>query len=193
VHDALLIFDDVQTGGGLTGELWCHRAFGVTLDIVCFGKKFQVCGIMVTPRIDEVEGNVFHTPGRINSTWGGNLVDMLRGLKYLEIIHEERLVENAARMGARLLRGLQELGARHANVSNERGRGLFTAFTLPSREVRDRLRQACWRLGLATLASGERSIRFRPCLNVGAREVDRGIEILDRALGVVLTSEGPGL
>jgi L-lysine 6-transaminase len=57
-HDALLIFDEVQTGGGLTGELWCHRAFGVSPDILCFGKKFQVCGIMVSDRVDEVPDNV---------------------------------------------------------------------------------------------------------------------------------------
>jgi len=142
-HDALLIFDEVQTGGGLTGELWCHQAFGVTPDVLCFGKKFQVCGIMAGPRVDEVPDNVFHTSSRINSTWGGNLVDMIRGLRYLEIIHEDKLCENAARMGGRLVRGLEELGRRHSLVSNVRGRGLFTAFTLPGTEVRNALRQAC--------------------------------------------------
>jgi L-lysine 6-transaminase len=181
-HDALLIFDEVQTGGGLTGELWCHRHFGVTPDILCFGKKFQVCGIMATPRVDEVPENVFHTPGRINSTWGGNLVDMLRGLRYLEIIEEEQLVQHAARMGGRLIHGLEELAVRHAAVSNVRGRGLMTAFTLPSPQARNALRTDCWSRGLATLASGPQSIRFRPCLNVSAAEIDRALEILDRAL-----------
>jgi L-lysine 6-transaminase len=184
-HDALLIFDEVQTGGGLTGALWCYSHFGVTPDIVAFGKKLQVCGIMVSRRIDEVKENVFHTPGRINSTWGGNLADMLRGLRYLEIIEEEKLVENAARMGKRLLVGLGELGARHGDlVSNVRGRALFTAFTLPGTAVRDALRQACWDLGLATLTSGQTAIRFRPCLNVGEREIDQALDILDRALAV---------
>jgi L-lysine 6-transaminase len=184
-HDALLIFDEVQTGGGLTGELWCYSHFGVAPDILAFGKKCQVCGIMAGPRVDEVPDNAFHTPGRINSTWGGNLVDMLRGLRYLEIIEEEGLCKNAARMGTRLCAGLGDLGKRHPDlVSNVRGRGLFTAFTLPSTPVRNALRQACWDLGLATLASGTDSIRFRPCLNVNEREIDQALEILDRALGL---------
>ncbi|MDQ1347935.1 MAG: L-lysine 6-transaminase [Acidobacteriota bacterium] len=182
-HDALLIFDEVQTGGGITGELWCHQHFGVTPDILVFGKKCQVCGIMASKRVDEVPDNVFHTPGRINSTWGGNLVDMVRGLKYLEIIHEDKLVANAAKMGARFLAGLEQLRARHGDlVSNVRGRGLFTAFTLPSTAIRNTLRQACWDLGLATLTSGATSIRFRPGLDVCVPEIDRGLEILDRAL-----------
>ena len=184
-HDALLIFDEVQTGGGLCGELWCYQTFGVAPDILCFGKKLQVCGIMAGPRVDEVRDNVFHTPSRINSTWGGNLVDMMRGLRYLEIIHDEKLVDNAAKMGERLLHGLEELGKRHNDVvSNVRGRGLFTAFTLPTTALRNSLRQACWDLNLATLAAGPESIRFRPCLNVSAKEIDQALEILDRALGI---------
>jgi L-lysine 6-transaminase len=191
-HDALLIFDEIQTGGGITGELWCHRHFGVSPDILCFGKKFQVCGIMASRRVDEVPDNCFHTPGRINSTWGGNLVDMVRGLKYVEIIVEDRLCENAARMGARLLSGLQELGRRHALVSNVRGRGLFTAFTLPSTAHRDRLRQACWDLGLATLTSGPQSIRFRPNLYVCEPEIDRALDTLDRALTLTAAARCSG-
>ncbi len=184
-HDALLIFDEVQTGGGITGRLWAHEHFGVKPDILVFGKKFQVCGIMASKRVDDVAENVFHLPGRINSTWGGNLVDMVRGLKYLEIIHEDRLVENAAKMGARLLAGLEELRGRYPDlVTNVRGRGLFTAFTLPSAELRNKLRQACWDLGLATLTSGATSIRFRPGLDVCVPEIDRGLETLDRALKV---------
>jgi L-lysine 6-transaminase len=185
-HEALLIFDEVQTGGGLCGELWCYQTLGgVAPDILCFGKKYQVCGIMAGPRVDEVKDNVFHLPSRINSTWGGNLVDMVRGLKYLEIIKEEKLCQNAVVMGQRLLRGLEELQKRHPGlVSNVRARGLFIAFTLPTAEARNTLRQACWDLGLATLTSGPRSIRFRPCLCVCNEEIDLGLSILERALKV---------
>jgi len=181
-NDALLILDEVQTGGGLTGKLWCYEHFGFTPDIVAFGKKFQVCGIMSTTRLDDVKDNVFHTPGRINSTWGGNLVDMIRGIKYVEIIQEEKLVENVAAMGTRLLDGLRALEKKHPCMSNIRGRGLFSAFTLPSAAMRNGLRQACWDLGFATLASGPQSIRFRPCLNVGGAEIDRALDTLDKAL-----------
>jgi L-lysine 6-transaminase len=181
-HDALLIFDEVQTGVGLTGSMWAYQHFGVDPDILVFGKKTQVCGIMASARIDEVAGNVFATPSRINSTWGGNLVDMVRCAKYLQIIESERLVDHAARMGDRFLDGLEQLASRYPAMSNVRGRGLFCAFTLPSADQRDRLRAALWEHGLATLASWPTSLRFRPCLNVTAGEVDAALDRLDDGL-----------
>jgi L-lysine 6-transaminase len=181
-HGALLIFDEIQTGFGITGKMWAYEHFGVAPDICVFGKKAQVCGIMVTDRIDDASGHVFQVPGRINSTWGGNLVDMVRCVKYLEIIHDERLVENAGEMGRRFLAGLVALASRHEFISNVRGRGLLTAFTLPSPDARDALRRKCWERGLATLPSWPTSVRFRPCLNVRPDEIDRALGILDEAL-----------
>ena len=182
VHDALLIFDEVQTGFGATGRFWAYEHFGAVPDILAFGKKSQVCGIMAGARIDEVRDNVFHLPSRINSTWGGNLVDMVRCAKYLEVIEDEHLVENAALLGSRLLAGLEGLATRHERVSNVRGRGLFAAFTLPTARERDTLRRLLWDRGLATLASWPTSIRFRPPLNVASAEIDIALEILEDAL-----------
>ena len=111
--------------------MWAFQHFGVTPDIVAFGKKTQVCGIMATSRIDEIPTNVFTVSGRINSTWGGNLVDMVRCARYLEIIDEEGLVENASRVGELFRRGLVELEEEFEAVSNARGRGFLLAFDLP--------------------------------------------------------------
>ena len=77
-HDALFILDEVQTGVGTTGTAWAYQQLGVQPDIVAFAKKAQLGGIMAGGRVDEVPGNVFQTSGRINSTWGGGLVDMVR-------------------------------------------------------------------------------------------------------------------
>ncbi len=181
-HEAMFIVDEVQTGVGATGKLWAHEHMGVTPDIIAFGKKAQVCGIMVGPRVDEVKDNVFKVSSRINSTWGGNLADMVRGAKYLEIIQQEKLVEHTAKVGEHFMAGLQNLAKKYPQVTNVRGRGTFCAMTLPTAEQRNAVRTACWDLGLATLSSGATSVRFRPCLNVTADEIDTALKILDQAL-----------
>lgn len=186
-HDFLLVFDEIQTGVGITGRMWCCEHFDVLPDVLAFGKKMQVCGIMAGSRIDEVD-NVFKVPSRINSTWGGNLADMVRATQYLRIIQDENLVDHAAEAGEHLLEGLRELQRKHPGVvSAARGRGLMCAFDLPTRELRDRLRQACWDRRMLTLACGERSIRFRPVLDIEPADIDRGIETLDEALIAVQT------
>jgi L-lysine 6-transaminase len=177
-HDALLVFDEVQTGLGATGTMWAYEQTGVTPDLIAFGKKTQVCGIMSTRRIDEVETNVFRVSSRINSTWGGNLVDMVRCARYVQIIHEEGLVENAARVGAMLMDGLHALAERHGIISNIRGKGLFVAADLPDGDLRAKLVRGCWERGLAVLSSGPRSVRFRPPLVFSEGEARRALGIL---------------
>jgi L-lysine 6-transaminase len=181
-HQALLIFDEVQTGLGSTGTMWAYQQMGVTPDLIAFGKKTQVCGMMSTARIDEVPGNVFKVSSRINSTWGGNLVDMVRCARYLEIMHEERLVESAAAVGARFLEGLGDLAREFPLVSNVRGRGLFLAVDFPDADTRNRVRTGCWERGLAVLACGTRSIRFRPPLVFTRAEADRAVALLRLAI-----------
>jgi L-lysine 6-transaminase len=163
-YDALLIFDEVQTGLGSTGTMWAYEQTGVTPDLIAFGKKTQVCGVMSTRRIDEIETNVFRVSSRINSTWGGNLADMVRCARYLEIIHEDGLVENAARVGGVLKEGLEALAADCEKVTNVRGVGLFVAMDLPDGDERGQVWQGCWDRGLAVLSCGPRSIRLRPPL-----------------------------
>jgi L-lysine 6-transaminase len=182
-HDALLIFDEVQTGVGLTGRFWAHEGLGVQPDLVAFGKKMQVCGFLGGGRLDEEPDNVFKVSSRINSTWGGNLVDMVRSQRYLEIIEEEKLVENAAQVGAHLLAGLQALqGDRPDIVSNARGRGLMCAVDLPDTETRDRLMDKAYELGLMILGCGKRSIRFRPVLDITRAEIDEALDLVRKAL-----------
>jgi L-lysine 6-transaminase len=162
----LLIFDEVQCGVGVTGRNWCCEHFGVLPDLLAFGKKAQVGGVMAGPRLDEVTDNCFRLPGRINSTWGGNLTDMVRATHYLRIIEQERLVENARVIGAAFLEGLRALSAAEPLIQAPRGRGLMLAFDLPSREQRDEFHAGLFELGLLALRCGERSIRFRPVLDI---------------------------
>ncbi len=181
-REALLIFDEVQTGMGTTGSMWAWQQFGVQPDIVAFGKKTQVCGIMSTTRIDEAEGNVFHTSSRINSTWGGNLVDMVRGARYLQIMEEEDLVENARDVGALFKDELKKLEAEYDEVTNVRGRGLLLALDMPDTELRNTVRLECWKRGLAALNAGDRSIRFRPPLIFSEENVRTAVGTLREVL-----------
>lgn len=185
-HDALLIFDEVQTGCGLTGTAWAYQQLGVTPDVVAFGKKTQVCGIMAGGRVDEVHDNVFEVSSRINSTWGGNLTDMVRARRILEVIEEDRLIDRARLCGTHLLRRLDDLAAAHDAVTEPRGRGLMCAITLPTAAHRDRvvtrLRE---REHVLFLATGERGIRFRPALTVTIAELDAAVDALDRTLAAV--------
>jgi L-lysine 6-transaminase len=184
-NEALLIFDEVQTGVGLTGTFWAHQGLGVKPDIIAFGKKTQVCGILAGRRIEEVDDNVFELPSRINSTWGGNLADMVRFDRILEIIEEDRLVENAAESGAYLQSRLREIAERFDFVTNTRGRGLMCAFDLPDAETRDNMKATVIDEGLIILGCGPRSMRFRPNLAITPSQIDEGLGILEKVLSKV--------
>lgn len=181
-NDCMLIFDEVQCGVGLSGTMWTCQQL-VMPDMIAFGKKMQVCGFMSSARIDEVPENVFKVPSRINSTWGGSLSDMVRAKKYLEIIYEDKLVENAKKQGAFLLNQLEALAKDFPTlVSNVRGRGLMCAFDLPTKEQRGKFVDSVMKNGVVMLGCGERSIRFRPPLTITENEIKKGIESIRQSL-----------
>lgn len=186
-QDIIFVCDEVQTGVGLTGKFWGYEHMGIEPDAIAFGKKMQTCGVLASRKFDEVD-SVFKISGRINSTWGGNLVDMVRATRYLQIIGEENLVENARVVGEYLLDSMRKLSQDHADViTNVRGRGLMAAFDLPA-DKRDSFRAEALKNGLIIVGCGPRSIRFRPPLNVSKGEVDEGIDIIDRAIKTVMAS-----
>jgi L-lysine 6-transaminase len=178
-HDALFVLDEVQTGCGMTGSAWAYQQLGVQPDVVAFGKKLQVCGIMAGGRLDEVPDNVFRVSSRLNSTWGGGLTDMVRSRRYLEVIESEGLIERAGVLGKGLLDGLAAI----PEIDNVRGRGLFVAVDLPSAEARN---AAVARLHrdekVLVLGGGERSIRLRPALTIGEDELDLAVAAIARAV-----------
>ncbi len=182
-NDALFILDEVQTGCGLTGSAWAYQSLGVTPDIISFGKKTQVCGVMAGGRVDEVPDNVFAVSSRINSTWGGNLTDMVRARRILEVIEEDGLIAAAARRGESLLAAVGDLVDRHAWLSEPRGRGLMVALTVDTAEHRDAvLRELAETEHVLMLGCGSSSIRFRPPLTVSDSDLQRAVSALDRVL-----------
>ena len=182
-HEMMFILDEIQTGVGLTGKMWAYEHFGIKPDIVAFGKKTQVCGIMVGDKVDDVKDNVFNVSNRLNSTWGGNLIDMFRCKKYLEIIKEENLIKNAKIQGQHLLGNLEELAQRYPDkISNARGRGLMCAFDLPTPKKRDELKNKLYANDLLVLSCGATAIRFRPPLIISSKEVDEVLDIVEKTI-----------
>ena len=183
-QEIMLIFDEVQTGVCLTGKFWAHQNYDVQPDVMSFGKKTQVCGCLAGRRVDEIERNVFIEPSRINSTFGGNMTDMWRFKLILDIIEQEQLMQNAAKVGKYLLNKLHNLQERYSDkVSNVRGIGLMCAFDLPSTEERNKFIEEARVHQLLILACGDQSIRFRPHLIVSEAEIDMGMDIIERVLG----------
>ena len=187
-YDFLLIYDEVQTGVGITGKMWAHQHFSDCLpDIISFGKKSQVCGILVGDRINEVDNNVFKKSSRINSTFGGNLTDMVRFKIILETIRDFDLLKNAELMGNYLLGKITEFEEEFpAFITNSRGKGLFCAFDLPSPTERDNLIQEMHNNNLLILSCGTHSIRFRPHLTVSKAEIDLAIGIIKKSINKIL-------
>jgi len=181
-NEILLMFDEIQSGFGLTGKFWASEYY-VNPDIIAFGKKAHVCGVMVNNRIDDVEEHCFRKPGRINSTWGSDLTDMVRSKHILKIIYEENLVKNAKEVGDYLLEKLHGIQAEFpAFVTNSRGLGLMCSFDLPSPEIREEFKKKCFEEKLMILGCGDHSIRFRPPLNVSKEEINKGLTIIRKVL-----------
>lgn len=184
-NEIILIFDEVQSGFGLTGKFWAYEHY-VKPDIIAFGKKAQVCGIMSSDRIDDIPENCFHKSSRINSTWGANLTDMVRSKHILEIIAEENLIENSNIMGKYLFESLEEIQKEFPSlVSSPRGKGLMCSFDLSSKEVREKFLKECFKEKLIILGCGEKSIRFRPRLNVTKNDLDEGLIIIKKVLNLL--------
>ncbi|MBI5478483.1 MAG: L-lysine 6-transaminase [Deltaproteobacteria bacterium] len=182
-REAMLIFDEVQCGFGITGKLWAYGHFGVEPDMLAFSKKAQVGGFMCGRRIEEVQDNVFAEPTRISSTWGANLTDFVRLQQILEIMFEEDTLTNVIKAGDHLMDEMLHLQKELPDlVANVRGRGLMCAFDLPSPDLRDQARAAIFEGGAIMLGCGQNTLRFRPALNISLKEVDTALDLVRKGL-----------
>lgn len=174
--NSLLIFDEVQTGMGLTGKMWAYEHTGIKPDILVFAKKTQVGGIAVSRRIEDVD-HVFKVSSRINSTWGGNIVDMIRFSAIKKGIADYNMLESATRVGEKLREGLRQLPV----IKNVRGLGLMTAFDLENTKERDEMLDRMESRILA-LKCGPRSIRLRPHLSFSEADAEIACGFIEQAI-----------
>ncbi|MFW6074665.1 MAG: L-lysine 6-transaminase [Chloroflexota bacterium] len=185
-YDVLLIYDEIQTGMGLTGSWWYFQQLGVAPDVFAFAKKMQVGGIAASRRLDEVENHAFKESSRINSTWGGDLTDMVRATRIIETIVEDDLLANVKHIGERLYAGLQEMEG-DGLVSNVRGKGMMLAFDLPDGETRSAVLDAAYDERLLSLGSGTKSVRLRPFLDIDTEAAEEYLDRMGRALQKVVS------
>lgn len=180
-REALLIFDEVQTGFGASGTMWYYEQIGVQPDLVAFSKKSQTGGVMASARLDDVD-SVFRVKSRISSTFGGNLVDYVRCQRVLEIMKETQLLDNVKLQGRWLEKRLQDLVAQYGQLSNPRGVGVLLAVDAPDGASRDAIIQAAAKERLILLPCGDRSVRLRPALDVTAAECELAMQRIEAAV-----------
>jgi L-lysine 6-transaminase len=180
--DVLTVADEVQTG--LTGGAWAYEALGLAPDLVAFGKRFQVCGVMGGRRVLDIEDNAFRECSRISSTWGGSLVDMVRATRILEVVESDDLFIHSGQMGELLLSELHGLVETFPTVLRDpRGRGLMCAVSFRDPSHRDRaITIAREHYRTLFLPSGPDSLRWRPPLTVRPDEIADAISALRKTL-----------
>ncbi len=160
-REALLIFDEVQTGFYGSGKPWFWQHSGVRPDVVSFGKKTQTCGIYAGSRIDEVPENVFKLSSRINSTWGGNLVDMVRCTQFIKIIERDNIADLVTKIGDYIVAGLRDIQRETDLYTSVRGKGSLIAFTMENSDQRANMLKSMFNEKVLALPCGKKSVRFR--------------------------------
>ena len=190
-HGILIAADEVQTGLGRTGKWFASEHFGLVPDIVCMAKGIAAglpLGVTAS-RADLMDW----TPGSHASTFGGNPVSASAAIEVLKIIKEEKLLENAEKVGGHLLKRLEEMKEEHPMIGDVRGRGLMVGVELvkdkeskePAKKETDEVMMRCFEKGAAIVNCGVSTIRWMPPLIITKELIDSALEIFDEVLGKV--------
>lgn len=169
-HNIALIFDEIQTGLGTTGKMWYSQYLGIVPDIVAFGKKCQVSGVMVKERW----AKTFQSPVRLEVTWDGHLADMIRCKYILRAYRKYNILENVALRSRQLVEGLKEI----PQLKNLRFCGLFVAFDFDTEEQRNEFFKKAVERRFLCNKTRDKTIRLRPSLNISAQEIDNAFAII---------------
>jgi 4-aminobutyrate aminotransferase len=190
-YGILLVDDEVQAGMGRTGKMWAIEHWDVEPDIVCAAKALA-SGMPLSAMI--AKDKVMNwPPGAHGSTFGGNPVCCAAAHATLDVIEENGLLDNAARVGQQLLDGLRDLAPESHLIGDVRGLGLMAAVELvedkesrvAAKKKADEVVQACFRRGLLLLPCGPSSIRFSPPLTITPEQADTAFSIFAESLAEV--------
>jgi 4-aminobutyrate aminotransferase len=190
-NDLLLVADEIQTGFGRTGKMFAVEHEGVVPDIITLAKALG-SGLPIGATVFDAKLD-FGVPGAHSNTFGGNPVACASAMATLDVIEEEKLVANSARLGKRMAARLDEMKERFAIIGDHRGLGLMrvTEFVSdPKRKTADpRVRNAivkdAYEHGVVVLPCGESGIRYIPALNIPEELLDAGLDIIEESIARV--------
>jgi len=177
VYGVPLVFDEVQTGWGMTGKLWAHELFDLPYppDLVTWAKKAQNGVLFVSEEL----ATFFQEEKKFNTTWEGDSVGMVRLLALLDKLDLQQVI----RTGERARTGLEALAREFSDIlKNVRGAGVMLGFDMPRADVRDALHDRTFRRGLVLLPAGERTLRFYPRYDTEPSAIDDALSILRQSI-----------
>ena len=190
IYDVPLVFDEVQTGWGMTGRLWAHELFDLPSppDVVTWAKKAQNGVLFVSEEL----ATFFQEEKKFNTTWEGDSAGMVRLLAMIDRLDLEQVRRTAAHARS----GLEALAREYREILTDvRGAGVMLAFDVARADLRDALLDRTFRRGLVLLAAGERAVRLYPRYDTEPAAIDEALSILRLALEdlvpVRLTAEQP--
>jgi 4-aminobutyrate aminotransferase-like enzyme len=177
IYDVPLIFDEVQSGWGMTGKLWAHEHFNLPCppDVVTWAKKAQNGVLFVSEEL----ATFFQEEKKFNTTWEGDSTGMVRLLAQIEKLD----LEQVRRTGERAKAGLEALARAHREIIRHvRGAGVMLGFDVVRADWSDPLRDRAFRRGLLLLPAGERTVRFYPRYDTEPAAIDEALSILEAAI-----------
>ncbi len=177
--DLLLIFDEVQTGVGRSGELFCYQVYGVKPDVATFAKGLAG-GVPIGAMMATDKAAAAFQPGDHASTFGGNPLATSAGCVVMDELFENGILDNVKKQGKYLTKRLRELQEKHSEITDVRGMGLIQGIELsvPAGDIVN----GCIAKGLLLVGAGPNVIRFVPPLIVSDKEIDEAVSILDEVL-----------
>jgi 4-aminobutyrate aminotransferase len=191
-HGILFIADEVQTGFGRTGKFWGFQHSDITPDIIVMAKGLG-SGMPISGIAASRELMSKWTVGSHGGTYGGGALPTATAVATVQTIRDEKLPENAAVMGERLMDGLAELQGRYPVIGDVRGLGLmvgteFTSNGHPDKDITKAVQKACIERNLLLLTCGsyENVIRWIPPLVVNQSQIDEGLTVFEDALQAAL-------
>jgi len=177
IYDVPLVFDEVQTGWGMTGRLWAHELFDLPSppDVVTWAKKAQNGVLFVSEEL----ATFFQEEKKFNTTWEGDSTGMIRLLAMIDRLD----LDAVRRTGEHARAGMETLARDYKEIiRGVRGAGVMLAFDVVRADLRDALLDRAFRRGLVLLAAGERAVRLYPRYDTEPSAIDEALSLLHRAL-----------